>query len=85
MVLLRGDYEIEIFFIISSFALLCYGSFIAIFKAKYTFSYFANDVKTAVFLVFTLLFLIPVLKSLTVAYSEDTIIILVVSKIIHLT
>lgn len=40
----------------------------------------ANDIKTAVFLASTLLFLTPVLKSLTAAYSTDTIIILVVCK-----
>jgi hypothetical protein len=37
-------------------------------------------VKTAAFLTSALLFLTPVLKSLTVSYSDDTIILLVVSK-----
>ena len=58
-----------------------YVCFIWIHKAKYTVSYVINDVKSAVFLTGTLLFLTPVLKSLTVAYSEDTIILLVTSKI----
>lgn len=39
-----------------------------------------NDIKTAIYLAGTLLFLTPVLKSLTVAYSEDTIILLVSSN-----
>jgi len=40
-----------------------------------------NDFKTAAFLTTALLFLTPVLKSLTVSYSDDTIILLVVSKL----
>jgi hypothetical protein len=43
-----------------------------------------NDVKTATFLSSALLFLTPVLKSLTVSYSDDTIILLVVSMYLFL-
>jgi len=54
--------------------------FLAIHKKRYQWKYFLNDIKTALFLISTLLFLTPVFKSLTVSYSEDTIILLVVSK-----
>eukprot|EP00347_Sterkiella_histriomuscorum_P015214 403357879 len=78
VLLLNNDYEVETFFIVTISSLLFYGMFIWIYKAKYTVSGMINDIKTAVFLASTLLFLTPVLKSLTVAYSTDTIIILVV-------
>lgn len=78
--LLNDDYEIETFFAVSVLSLLFYGSFIWIYKAKYSVSRVIADMKTAIFLASTLLFLTPVLKSLTVAYSPDTIIILVVCK-----
>ena len=80
MLLLNDDYEVETFFAVSVLSSLFYGSFIWIYKAKYSVSAVISDVKTAVFLASTLLFLTPVLKSLTVAYSSDTIIILVVCK-----
>lgn len=48
---------------------------------KYRTAFLLNDIKTAVFLVSTLLFLTPVLKSLTFSYSDDTVILLVVSKL----
>ena len=81
MFLLRGDYELESFSVITMGAMICYGFFIWINKQKYRISGILNDIKTAVFLASTLLFLTPVLKSLTVAYSEDTIILLVTSKL----
>jgi len=56
--------------------------FLAIHKDKYQWKFFLNDIKTGLFLVSTLLFLTPVLKSLTVSYSDDTIILLVVSKLL---
>lgn len=80
MLLLDNDYEVETFFMVTISSIVFYGSFIWIYKAKYTVSGMINDIKTAVFLASTLLFLTPVLKSLTVAYSTDTIIILVVCK-----
>jgi hypothetical protein len=78
--LLNNDYEVETFFAVTIFSLMFYGVFIWIYKAKYTVTGMISDVKTAVFLASTLLFLTPVLKSLTFAYSTDTIIILVVCK-----
>ena len=57
-----------------------YGLFLFIHKSKYQLAFFFSDVKTAIFLTSTLLFLTPVLKSLTVSYSDDTIILIVVSK-----
>jgi len=83
--LLKGDYELEYFSIVSMGGMVSYGGFIWINKSKYNFAYISHDVKSAVFLASTLLFLTPVLKSLTVAYSEDTIILLVtIFIIIHL-
>lgn len=83
MKLFHGEYEIEIFSSISMAAFFFYASFIWINQSKYTFSGIANDIKTAIFISGTLLFLTPVLKSLTVAYSDDTILLLVVSKIYY--
>jgi len=71
--------------IITLASILFYSSFIWINKSKYSFYGIINDLKTGVFLAGTLLFLTPVLKSLTVAYSTDTIILLVVSKYIEIS
>lgn len=80
VLLLQGDYELESFFVICLGGIICYGVFIWINQMRYSFYGIINDIKTAIFLASTLLFLTPVLKSLTVAYSEDTIILLVSSK-----
>ena len=54
-------------------------------RDKYSFHDLLSDAKTAVFLKGILLFLTPVLKSLTVTYHDNTIMMLViVFIIIHL-
>ncbi|CDW85217.1 phosphatidylinositol n-acetylglucosaminyltransferase [Stylonychia lemnae] len=80
--LLDNDYEIETFLVVTIACIFFYSTFIWINKAKYSFYGMINDLKTGVFLAGTLLFLTPVLKSLTVAYSTDTIILLVVIFVI---
>jgi len=78
--MIGGNYEEDIFFKILAGCVACFVAFIFIHWKKYTWKSLTNDVKTAAFLVSALLFLTPVLKSLTVSYSNDTIILLVVSK-----
>ena len=75
-----GNYEEDIFFKILACVLASFLTFICIHWKKYTWGNLTNDIKTAAFLTSALLFLTPVLKSLTVSYSYDTIILLVVSK-----
>jgi hypothetical protein len=58
----------------------CYIIFNIFRKEEYNFYTLFNDFKTGIYLVGVLLFLTPVLKSLFVAYSDDTIIIFVVCK-----
>lgn len=73
--------------IITVFTLMgvaCYGIFSLLHKNRYSGFMLLSDFKTGVFLIGTLLFLTPVLKSLFVAYSDDTIVYFVVSKIITL-
>lgn len=78
--MLQGDFEEETFISILIVSAAGYFCFIWIHKSKYTVGYVINDIKLAIFLSGTLLFLTPVLKSLTVTYSEDTIFLLVTSK-----
>ena len=79
MFLILGNFEEEVFFqYIVAACVFFFLSFIAIHWSVYSFKNLINDVKTACFLSLTLLFLTPVLKSLTVSYSEDTIILLVI-------
>ena len=77
---MSGSHDEEIFFRLLIGSILSFGIFIVIHWNKYKIAFLLNDIKTAIFLTSTLLFLTPVLKSLTVSYSEDTIILLVVSK-----
>lgn len=76
----RGSYEEEIFFIVFICAIICFLGFVLIHRQKYNFYLFIGDVKTAIFLTGMLLFLTPVLKSLTVTYHDNTIIMFVVCK-----
>ena len=78
--LMVGNFEEEIFFKILAGCFLFFLAFISIHWSQYTLKNLVNDVKTAGFLTTALLFLSPVLKSLTVSYSVDTIILWVVSK-----
>ncbi len=77
---MKGNYEEDLIFKILTGCILCFMGFIFIHWKKYSGKHLMNDVKTAIFLSTALLFLTPVLKSLTVSYSDDTIILLVVSK-----
>ena len=79
--LMLGNFEEDIFFKILIVCFLFFLSFISIHWSQYTPKNLMNDFKTAAFLTTALLFLTPVLKSLTVSYSDDTIILLVVSKL----
>ena len=79
---MHGNYEEDIFFKILACSVVCFLSFMSIHWKQYSWKNLTNDVKTAAFLTSALLFLTPVLKSLTVSYSGDTIILLVVSKYI---
>ena len=81
---MKGNYEEEIFFKILICCVISFVLFLFIHWQKYKIDFLLNDIKTAVFLTSTLLFLTPVLKSLTVSYSDDTIILLVVSKLGYL-
>jgi hypothetical protein len=76
-----GNYEEDIFFKILACCVVCFLVFVGIHWKKYSWKNLTSDVKTAAFLTSALLFLTPVLKSLTVSYSDDTIILLVVSKL----
>ena len=75
-----GHYHEDVFFRLLIACAISFVIFLAIHKKRYQWKYFLNDIKTGLFLISTLLFLTPVFKSLTVSYSEDTIILLVVSK-----
>ena len=77
---MTGNYEEDIFFKILAGSVASFLAFIFVHWKRYSFKTLMNDVKTAAFLTSALLFLTPVLKSLTVSYTEDTIILLVVSK-----
>ncbi len=81
MVLIMGNFDDEIFIqLIVASCSFFFLAFIAIHWSVYSLKNLINDVKTALFLTSALLFLTPVLKSLTISYSEDTIILLVISK-----
>src|SRR5436305_1078468 len=63
----------------------CYIIFTLINKELYSGYMLLNDLKTGIFLIGTLLFLTPVLKSLFVAYSDDTIVYIVcILELVHL-
>jgi hypothetical protein len=69
--------------IITVFTLIgvgCYFIFSILHKKIYSGYMMLSDFKTGIFLIGTLLFLTPVLKSLFVAYSDDTIVYIVVCK-----
>jgi Phosphatidylinositol N-acetylglucosaminyltransferase len=78
---MMGNHEEDIFFKILIGCMVAFFAFLFIHWKNYTWKCLENDLKTAAFLTSALLFLTPVLKSLTVSYSEDTIILLVVSKL----
>ena len=78
--LMVGNFEEDIFFKILTGCFFFFLAFISIHWSHYTLKNLVNDFKTAGFLTTALLFLTPILKSLTVSYSDDTIILLVVSK-----
>lgn len=80
--LMVGNFEEDIFFKILTGCFFFFLAFISIHWSHYTLKNLVNDIKTAGFLTTALLFLTPVLKSLTVSYSDDTIILLVVSKFV---
>ena len=65
--------------------MLCYFGFIWIHRQKYDFYLFVGDVKTAILLSGFQVFLTPVLKSLTVTYHDNTIIIFVVCNLFIIT